>query len=110
MQASDPVLNEIVDRITRVFPVRQIILFGSRAHGEAGAESDYDVAVIWDTPLARLSRTFEVRKLLVDVPASLDVVCLTPAELEAGTGVSYPVWRDIREHGRTLFDARREAA
>ncbi len=110
MVPPDPILLEIVDRLTESLSVQRIILFGSRVHGEAAPESDYDIAVVWDTPLARLSRTFEVRKLLVDVSASLDVVCLTTTEFDAGAGVSYPVWRDIREHGRTLFDARREAA
>lgn len=42
----DPVLAEIVRRLVDAFEPERIYLFGSLARGEAGPDSDYDLAVI----------------------------------------------------------------
>jgi len=42
--------REFVDRLRRQRPRSTILLFGSRARGEARAASDYDVAIILPNP------------------------------------------------------------
>jgi len=42
--AADPILNEIVRKTLERLTPDQIILFGSRARGEARLDSDYDNA------------------------------------------------------------------
>ena len=44
--ADDPVLDEIVRRLSEVYHPLRIYLFGSTARGDAGPDSDYDVMVI----------------------------------------------------------------
>jgi len=46
-QRNDPILNRIRGALDEVYGDRldQIILFGSRARGDARSDSDYDVAV-----------------------------------------------------------------
>jgi len=39
---------ELLDRVVRYFNPRRVILFGSRARGEATADSDIDLLVILD--------------------------------------------------------------
>ena len=42
----DPVLAEIVRRLIEVLHPERIYLFGSRARGNAGRDSDYDLMVV----------------------------------------------------------------
>lgn len=42
----DPALAEIVRRLVEALRPERIYLFGSRARGEAGADSDYDLLVV----------------------------------------------------------------
>ena len=45
----DPMLLHVVEVAKRNRNVVRCILFGSRARGESLPESDYDIAVVWDT-------------------------------------------------------------
>jgi predicted nucleotidyltransferase len=42
----DPILAEIVRRLVEALQPERIYLFGSRARGDAGADSDYDLMVV----------------------------------------------------------------
>jgi len=106
----DPVLEQIVGRITSDLPVQKIILFGSRAHGDARSDSDYDLAVVWDTPMPPLFRALAVRKRLRGLGIPVDLVMFTPFEYEHGGDVRYVVWQDVLEHGTTVYDADALAA
>ena len=44
--ADDPVLSEVVRRLSEVYHPLRIYLFGSAARGDAGPDSDYDLMVI----------------------------------------------------------------
>ena len=44
--ADDPVLGEVVRRLSEVYHPVRIYLFGSAARGDAGPDSDYDLMVI----------------------------------------------------------------
>jgi predicted nucleotidyltransferase len=43
---SDPVLAEIVQRLREAYRPERIYLFGSKARGDSGPDSDYDILVI----------------------------------------------------------------
>ena len=69
------VLPELLDRVVRFFDPELVILFGSRARGEAGADSDIDLLVVLDddAPAAKLGwrSAFEARK---DFHQAVDIV------------------------------------
>jgi len=54
---ADPILDQMVRRLAEAFQPERIYLFGSRARGNGGPDSDYDVLVIVpdDVPPARRS-------------------------------------------------------
>jgi predicted nucleotidyltransferase len=56
---------ELLERVVRFFDPELVILFGSRARGEAGADSDYDLLVVVSdrTPVEkrRLRAGYEAR-------------------------------------------------
>jgi len=56
---TDPVLAEIVKRLVADFQPERIYLFGSRARGDAGPDSDYDLLMVLGQlpePAYRLAR------------------------------------------------------
>ena len=42
----DPVLHEIVERLVAAYQPEHIYLFGSKARGEEGPDSDYDLMIV----------------------------------------------------------------
>ena len=91
--ADDPVLAEIVRRLADTLHPDRIYLFGSRARGEAGSESDYDLLVLVDhaaEPRYRLS--LKGFRSLRGIPASIDVVVWERRTFDARVhlGASFP--------------------
>ncbi len=69
------VLDRMVARVVRAMAPKAIYLFGSRARGDAAADSDYDLLVVVsdDAPAERrfLSATADIQR---DPGVSLDIV------------------------------------
>src|SRR5450759_5454041 len=68
--------------------LRAIVLFGSRARGDARLDSDIDLLVVADgLPRDPISRLTELRRPLVDLglalPGSLSLVARTPSEVDS---------------------------
>jgi uncharacterized protein len=100
----DALLREIVDRIVGKFSPRKIILFGSRARGTAGADSDVDLLVVTDRPGSRRQQAIAIDLELADIRVAKDVLVVGLGELErerdvVGT-IAYPAWRE----GIVLYD------
>lgn len=105
-------LAEIRQRILEVEGgrVRQIILHGSRAGGQARPTSDFDVLVVVDAPLGDwIERSMRLRQLFYDRDYEVDVQVFGVAEFEESRGVPgtlpYPAeTRGIRIYDRTGGD------
>lgn len=82
----------------------QIILFGSRARGEADDFSDYDLVVIKKTDKPFMARLKEMVPYIQDFDGAVEVLVYTPEEFaelqEVGLG-----WV-IRHEGQVLYDKR----
>lgn len=102
----DPVLREIVAALRR-YGAELIVLFGSRARGEAGRWSDYDVVVVRRTERRFLDRLREVDRALAAVREPVDVFVYTPEEFrdmqERALGVI------LRSEGVVLYRRRRRS-
>jgi predicted nucleotidyltransferase len=102
---NDEVLQHITDTIVQKFHPRRIILFGSRARGEAQPDSDYDVLVEMETELpfhARMTsvyRAFGLRQL------PMDVLVFTPDEMTEERSKVYSVAKIAEREGKVLYDA-----
>ena len=46
MASDDPVLGEMVRRLVEAYQPERVYLFGSRARGDSGPDSDYDLMLI----------------------------------------------------------------
>ena len=90
----ESLLQQMVDVIVRASSPEAIILFGSRARGEARADSDVDLLVIDKEPFSpQRSRRKEVARLqmaLRELPFSKDILLYSREEFEH--------WRNSLNH------------
>jgi excisionase family DNA binding protein len=78
--AVDAWLPMIVGRIVRVVNPAKIVLFGSRARGDAREDSDYDLLVIVDAATDRRALRIAIRRSFDDLAVAADVVVATTEE------------------------------
>jgi excisionase family DNA binding protein len=76
----DAWLPMIVGRIVRVVNPAKIVLFGSRARGDALEDSDYDLLVIVDATPNRRAMRIAIRRSFDDLAVAADVVVATTEE------------------------------
>lgn len=84
---SDTDIVKAVERLKRALgaeiPIERVLLFGSRARGDARPNSDVDLILVSSAFRGKslVRRTYPVRKAWdLDVP--VDFVCYTPEEFE----------------------------
>ncbi|MBP8952465.1 MAG: nucleotidyltransferase domain-containing protein [Armatimonadetes bacterium] len=83
-------LDEIVRRIREAVDPDKIILFGSRARGDAGPDSDYDILIIAPSDQPRWRRSAPLYSTLAGLGAPKDVVWWTRPEADD--------WRNVKSH------------
>ena len=103
-------LDEIVARIVRVLNPEKIILFGSYARGEAGPDSDVDLAVIAETDQPRGKRALGIAWPLRHLHLPLEIVVYTPEEWEFHGQVSTALPAIIRRTGQVVYERKRSQA
>ncbi len=82
-QASDlPLLAAIIARVVEAADPDRIILFGSAARGELGPDSDIDLLVIKSGVDRRGRLEEKIHMNLFGVGAPVDVVVVTPEDVE----------------------------
>lgn len=97
-------VEEIIRRILRVVRPRKIILFGSRARGEAGASSDWDLLVIAESTLPRYKRASPLYGALSDLPEPMDILVYTPAEVDEWRGVPEAFVSTAVREGQVIYE------
>ncbi len=76
-----PTADEIAKRIVSTLQPRRIVLFGSRARGDAGSDSDVDLLIEMESDLSPAERIRAVDRLFTPRTWPMDVVVFTPAEI-----------------------------
>ena len=101
---SDDVPREIAARITAALKPWRIVLFGSRARGTAGTDSDYDIFVEFDTDRGTLKNLdAQVRALFRDSPWTLDLKLQSRGELERRRDDPGTIEWDVAREGKVLY-------
>jgi uncharacterized protein len=99
----DEIITEMTRRIVDKFDPLQVILFGSRARGDAHAESDVDLLVVLphvdNTRLAAVAVLDE----LSDLSAFKDIVVTTPDEIATWGRLIGTVLEPALREGHVLY-------
>lgn len=111
MTIHQPTLNAIVERIVTRHAPERIVLFGSHARGDAVRGSDVDLLIVMDSALRPLDRRVTVRRSISDVRRTfgLDLMVLTPRELEQRNAKQDPFIKTIQKEGKVLYERRPDA-
>jgi len=104
--ARDPVIDEIVSRLVARFHPERIYLFGSRARGEVGADSDYDVMLVVRELTDRRYRLCQAAYLaLRGIRAAVDVVVWSQGDFERRCEYPASLPATVMREGRLLYAA-----
>ncbi len=91
---ADELIQKMADTIVREVDPAQIILFGSRARGDADAHSDVDLLIVQDRPFSSLRGRLEQKgrlwRVLAKFGVPVDILMYAPDQLDK--------WRDSRNH------------
>jgi len=102
--ADENVLAEVIRRIVEVAQPDRIILFGSAARGEMGPDSDLDLLVIRSGPIHRGRLTERIYLNLLGVGQAVDVVVVTPDDIERYQDVSYLIIEPALREGKVIYE------
>lgn len=101
----DPaILDDVIRRIVEVAQPQQIILFGSAARGDMNRHSDVDLLIVKDGAHRRhlAGRIYEN---LYGVAVPVDVVVVTPADVERYRDSHALVIKPALREGRVVYEA-----
>src|SRR5512143_2066162 len=100
---SDPLLERMVGAIVEHVHPTRVILFGSRARGDAHPDSDYDLLVELETELGYNQAVSVVHDAIRGLPGNVDVLIRKPGELEAQRDDPGRMDWDIAREGIVLY-------
>ena len=101
-------LTDMVEVIVRETNPKKIILFGSRARGTAGPNSDLDLMIVEEGPFgpnrSRRKELTKLWKILCRFPISQDILIYTPEEIKRWQhSKNHVIARAMRE-GKVLYE------
>jgi predicted nucleotidyltransferase len=100
------VLEEIVRRLVAEVDPDRIILFGSRARGDAKPDSDVDLLVIKASDEPPHRRVIRAYRALKGVGVPKDILWRTPEEVAEWSAVRNYVTTEALREGRVLYEKR----
>jgi uncharacterized protein len=98
------IIADAVRRIVRLVDPLKVILFGSRARGDARPDSDFDLLVVRESNQRRDERSAPIYTALAGVPAEVEVMVYTPAEIEEWQEVPQAFVTTAIREGKVLYE------
>ena len=100
----EELLDEVVARMVAVGEPLQVILFGSRARGDARPDSDYNFLIIENSATPRYRRAAKYRRALFGVIPSKDILVWTPDEAAEWADVPQALVTTAIREGVILYE------
>ena len=96
-------IDRMVERIVAKFQPQQVILFGSRARGDARADSDVDLLVVMDFEGTAFNKGLEIHLALQDIRVPKDIVVTKPENFAWRKDVVGTIERPAAREGKVLY-------
>jgi len=100
---TEQLLDEIVRRVLLVGSPHKIVIFGSRARGDARPDSDLDLLVIEDSDLPRCQRSPRYYHALAGLFPAKDILVYTPEEVKEWSDVPNAFVTAALREGKVLY-------
>lgn len=97
------IVSAMRDCLSKHFDIERIILFGSRATGKAGPESDWDVLIIAESSLPFVERQGRALAALGQHDYPLDLLLYTPEEAEEAAAIPGSAIYWAKREGRVVY-------
>ena len=101
---NEDLIPDIVRRIVETAQPERIILFGSRARGDARPDSDFDVLVIKKSDEPRYRRDAPLYLALAGLNAPVDVLTYTPEEVRDWSAVPQAFITTAVREGKVVYE------
>ena len=103
---SEDLIQDIVRRIVAAAQPEKVILFGSRARGDARPDSDLDVLVIQESDVPGCQRDAALYLALAGLNAPVDVVTYTPEEVQEWSQVPQAFITTAVREGKVVYERK----
>ena len=103
---TDRWLEEMVARIRNAVQPERIILFGSRARGQARPSSDYDLLVVQESDEPRYRRAVPLYTVLADLPVEVNILVYTPREIWEWSAVPQAFVTTAIREGKLIYERK----
>jgi predicted nucleotidyltransferase len=103
---NDDFVQDIVQRIVETAQPDKVILFGSRARGNARPDSDFDLLVIKDSEEPGYRRDAALYLALAGLNAPVDVMVYTPEEVREWSAVPQAFITTAVREGKVLYERK----
>ena len=104
-----PVSEELVAKLTGVLVQaarpKRIILFGSRARGDAAADSDFDVMVVEEEPANRFAEMVRLNRLLRSLDIAVDLLVVSEEKFQYWRDTPGNLYHEAASDGKILYEA-----
>jgi uncharacterized protein len=101
---SAEVVAKITDVLVQAARPKRIILFGSRARGDAAEDSDFDVMVVEEQPADRFGEMVRLNRLLRGLDAAVDLLVVSEEKFAYWRDVPGNVYFEAASEGRVLYE------
>jgi predicted nucleotidyltransferase len=96
-------IEEVAKRIGEQTKAEAVVLFGSHARGQAGADSDVDLLVIAESDLPRHKRSRQLHLMFKPYPFAMDILVYTPEEVETERDFELSFISRVLREGKRLY-------
>ena len=103
---NDDLINDIVRRIVETAQPDKVILFGSRARGDARPNSDFDLLVIKESSEPGYKRDAPLYVALAGLNAEVDVLVYTPEEVAEWAQVPQAFVTTATREGKIVYERK----